>query len=358
MTFVRVALVLALGVSTAAADSLPPKPATAPADRIELTFTGDIMMGGTFKDHWCPQEAPADFDPLSAIKNQLAADLTVANLETTVVSKIPVDKLVGNLRFAARPDQVATLPRNGIKVVTIANNHAADLDADGIRETPGHLKDLGITAIGAPRADGPLLRIETIDVKGWKVAFIAATTRLNRPQKKTVPRVPMIDPKDLAAEVVPLVKQARADHDLVFVVLHWGVQYADNPEKWQVDAARAFIDAGANGVIGHHPHLLQRIERYKDGVIAYSLGNFMFNNALPLQRNTGVLRLGFQHQKKCLDTVVLHPAAIYPSPVHHPKPLKDGQMFEEIRDRMVKLSAPMKITVEGDRLVAPAACTK
>lgn len=359
---------VALGASagTATADPVatkstpaPSTSSTAPAARLELTFAGDIMFGGTFKGRWCPQEAK-DFDLLAPIRAQLAADISVANLETAVVSKIPIEKFTNNLRFAARPDQVEVLPKNGVKVVSIANNHIADADEVGIRETPKHLRDLGITALGAPRTDdGPLLRIETVEAKGWRVGFIAATTRLNRPQKASVPRVPLIDAKQLQAAVVPLVKKARADHDLVFVVLHWGVQYADDPEKWQVTAARAFIDAGANGVIGHHPHILQRLERYKDGVIAYSLGNFVFNNAMPLQRNTGVLRLGFQHAKKCLDTVVLHPAAIYPSPVHHPKPLdRSNKMFDEVVQRMTKLSAPMKITVDGDKLVAPAACTR
>ncbi|MEO8699012.1 MAG: CapA family protein [Kofleriaceae bacterium] len=339
-------------------DAAPPAPAIAP--RIELTFAGDIMFGGTFSGRYVPQEA-GTFDPLKDIAPQLASDLALINLETTVVSKIPVDQLIGDLRFAARPDQVATLVRNGVKAVTIANNHAADVDGAGIRETPGHLRDLGITVFGAPRTELPLVRIEPIEVRGWNIAIIAATTRLNRSQAKTDPKVPLVQGEVLAKELVPLVKAARAKHDLVFVVLHWGVQYADNPDQWQIDAAHAFIDAGADAVIGHHPHILQRFERYKDGLIAYSLGNFLFNNALPGQRNTGVLRLGFANKggKRCLDLVVLHPAAMFPSPVHHPKPVT-GKLFDEIEARVIKLSAkgtsPTKWRADGDKLVAPAAC--
>jgi poly-gamma-glutamate capsule biosynthesis protein CapA/YwtB (metallophosphatase superfamily) len=350
---VRLALVVALALvpTTALAEK--------PADRLELTFAGDIMFGGTFQGKWRPQEA-GTFDVLKEIAPQLASDFALVNLETTVVTKIP--SLEGDLRFAARPDQVATLPKNGVKYVTIANNHVADVDADGIKQTPGHLKDLGITVFGAPRTDdGPLHRIETTEVRGWKLGIIAFTMWLNRPQGKHVPRVPKIDAKTLEQEIVPLVKKARADHDLVIVTLHWGIQYADHPDPWQVTAAHAFIDAGADAVIGHHPHILQRIERYKDGVIVYSLGNFVFNNALPGQRNTGVIRLGFANKsgKRCLDKLQFHPAAIYASPVHHPKPVT-GPLFGEIEQRIKKLSKkgahPTEWKRDGDRLVAPAVC--
>ena len=316
------------------------------------------MFGGTFSGKWRPQEA-GTFDPMKDIAPVMAADFAMVNLETTVVTKIP--ELTGDLRFAARPDQVATLPRNGVKYVTIANNHIADVDQDGLKQTPEHLKDLGITAFGAPRKDGPTFRVETVEIRGWKVGMIAATTWLNRPQR-TGPKIPYFsDRKDLEKELVPLIKKARSDHDLIFVTLHWGIQYADNPDEWQVKAARAMIDAGADAIIGHHPHILQRIERYKDGVIAYSLGNFLFNNALPGQRNTGVIRLGFSKKpdKRCLDKLVFHPAAIYPSPVHHPKPVT-GKLFDEIDERISKLSKkgdhPTAWKRDGDKLVAPAVC--
>lgn len=328
------------------------------ADRIELTFAGDIMFGGTFSGKWRPQEA-GEFDPLKEIAPKLASDFALINLETTVVKKIP--SLEGDLRFAARPDQVATLPRNGVKAVTIANNHVADLDGPGILETPGHLRDLGITVFGAPRADGPLFRVEPIEVRGWKIGMIAFTMWLNRGTRKGVPQVPLAGRQELKKEIIPLIKKARADHDLVIVTLHWGIQYADNPDEWQIDAAHDFIDAGADAVIGHHPHILQRIERYKDGVIAYSLGNFLFNNALPGQRNTGVIRLGFskRENKRCLDKLVFHPAAIYHSPVHHPKPVT-GKLFEEIEQRIKKLSKrgdhPTAWKRDGDNLTAPAVC--
>ncbi len=334
----------------------PAAPVSAVADHVELTFTGDVMFGGTFRGTWVPYEA-GTFDPLAEIAAKLDSDFVLPNLETTVVETIPVRSLVGDLRFAARPDQVAVLPRHGIRAVTIANNHAADLDGPGVIETALQLAKLGITAFGAARTDGGP-RVETIEVRGWRLGVIAATVWLNRGQRRAEAHVPLLAPKDFARTIVPLVEAARKTHDLVIVTVHWGIQYADNPEAWQVAAARQIIDAGADAVIGHHPHLLQRIERYKHGVIAYSLGNFMFNNSLPFQRNTGILRLGFSAPSHCLDLVVLHPAAMFASPVHHPKPAT-GKQFDEIVQRMQRLAPKdTPITVDSDRLVVAADCPR
>ncbi|HEU5056765.1 MAG TPA: CapA family protein [Kofleriaceae bacterium] len=347
-----------------AAPAAPAGPPAAPpgeerAERIELTFMGDVMFGGTFSGRFVPQDAETH-DPLSEIEALIASDLPLANLETTVVKEIPVASMKGNLRFAATPGQVATLPRHGIKTVTLANNHANDLDGAGLAETPAHLRELGIQFIGGFVHEPPVFRAETIEVKGWKLGFVAATTKLNRPQKPGDPVVPLVDIADLQATLVPVVKDARAGHDLVIVVLHWGTQYAEAPSPEQVAAARAFIDAGADAVVGHHPHILQAIERYRDGLIAYSLGNFVFQNTVPGQRDTGVLRLGFSRGEKaaCLDLAAFQPAIIRGRPVHHPVPAV-GAEFDAIAAKVQRLSSTKPFAtrwkVGGDRLTTAAA---
>jgi len=341
----------------------PPDPpaADARAERIELTFMGDVMFGGTFSGRFVPQDVEAH-DPLTEVDTFIASDLALANLETTVASTIPIANMKSNLQFSATPAQVSLLPRHGMKTFTIANNHVNDLDGAGVAETALHLKELGITFIGGYVLKPPAVRAETIEVKGWKIAFIAATTKLNRPQKPGGPVLPMVELANLEAELVPIIKDARSSHDLVIVVLHWGVQYANAPLPEQVAAARAFIDAGARAVIGHHPHVLQAIERYKDGLIAYSLGNFVFQNAVKEQRDTGVLRLGFSRDgKACIDLAAFHPLQMRASPVHHPVPVK-GADFSGIAKKLQRLStaAPFstKWTVDGDRLTTTTGCPK
>lgn len=337
-----------------AAPAIDAAPVPERAARIELTFVGDVMFGGTFSGRFVPQDAETH-DPLAEVETLLASDLAMANLETTVVAEIPA-VLEGNLRFAATPGQVATLPRHGIRAVTLANNHANDLDATGVAETPGHLAALGIATIGAARAEAPRVRAETVEVNGWRIAFVAATTKLNRAQAAGDPPVPFVDKADLARELVPVIAEVRPAHDLVIVVLHWGVQYDDAPSPWQVEAAHAFVDAGADAVIGHHPHVLQAIERRGDAVIAYSLGNFVFQNATKVPRLTGVLRLGFAREGACLDRVVFHPAVIDARPVHHPRPAA-GEELAQVVERVQRLSETEWV-VEGERLVAKPACAE
>ncbi|MCB9565248.1 MAG: CapA family protein [Kofleriaceae bacterium] len=318
---------------------------------------GDIMFGGTFNGRFVPQAVP-EHDPLADVEALFASDLPLANLETTVVDDIPKE-LPGNLRFAATPDQVALLPAHGLTAVTIANNHANDLDRPGVDETPGHLAELGLHVIGAARPEEPRVRVDTIEVRGWKLGFVAATAKLNRGQKKADPPIPFVDPDDLGDTLVPVIEAAKADHDLVIVVLHWGTQYDDAPSRWQITAAHRFIDAGAAAVIGHHPHVLQGIERYHDGVIAYSLGNFVFQNAMPRVRDTGVLRLAFEREARCLDRAVFHPAIERRSPIHHPEPAK-GRDGDEVATRLITLSKAKPLgttwTREGDDVVVAGSC--
>lgn len=342
----------------AAAAVAAPDAAAAPSlPRIELTFMGDVAFGGRFRSgNWSPVDVP-EHDPFAAVAALIASDLPIANLETTVMNEVPAPE--GKLRFVATPDQVALLPRNGIPAVTIANNHIGDVDAKGIRETLEHLADLGLTVFGAPRDEEPLFRAETVEVRGWKIAVVAATARLNRRQKKGGPQPPFLLDEKLPPALIPVIEAARPAHDLVVVILHWGTEYADAPHDWQVEAAHAFVDAGADVVVGHHPHVLQGIERYKGAVIAYSLGNFVFQNATEPERYTGILRVGFaaDGDRPCLDLAAFHPTEMQRSPFYHPLPAT-GRALDATVARLTDLSAAMDTAwqLEGDRVIAGAAC--
>ena len=120
------------------------------------------------------------------------------------------------------------------------------------------------------------------------------------------------------------------------VVVHWGDEYDDGPSLPQVRAAHALVDAGADLVIGHHPHVLQGVQRHGRGLIAYSLGNFLFENTNDPPRLTGVLRVRYQSEPSeapSLDAVVFHPAYVARRPVQHPEPAT-GYMERRVKNRM------------------------
>jgi poly-gamma-glutamate synthesis protein (capsule biosynthesis protein) len=159
-----------------------------------------------------------------------------------------------------------------------------------------------------------------------------------------------------------VVEAARAGHDLVIVVLHWGDEYEDAPQKWQVRAARAFVDAGADAVIAHHPHVLQGIERYGDGLIAYSIGNFVFDNLHGRKRLHGIVKLTFRRDgdRACLERGAFHPT-VGTRPRFTPKPA--GKEFDKVAERLRALSAqkPLRATewtidAPGQRLLVEGGC--
>ncbi len=351
---------------TVAGDAAPVAPAApARAARIELTFTGDINFGGYFDDHYDPQEVES-YDPFTEVDSLLQSDLIFSNLETTITRKLPNGGKShdgkGNKRFVTIPERVALLPRHHITTVTLANNHQFDNGPKGLVETVEILHELGITAIGAARTEAPRFKVETVDVKGWRIALIVGTTQLNsRPRPETLPLIPFVDPKGLAGELVPLVTAARKDHDLVVVGVHWGVEYQDTPEKWQIDTAHALVDAGADAVIGHHPHVLQGIERYRNAVIAYSLGNFVFPNAKEPIRQGGILRLGFAKpaSSACLELAAFHPTIQIRPPLTHPIPAT-AKLQTLVAERLFRLSSTKPLAtkwrIEQDRFLTDAAC--
>jgi poly-gamma-glutamate synthesis protein (capsule biosynthesis protein) len=327
------------------------------AETIDLAFAGDVMFGRFVTKGFRPIPAERR-DLFGKVASVLDSDFTMVNLETPILRKPPRMSPYGSrMRFVATPARVASLKAAHIDGVTLANNHAYDMHHAGLLETPAILDELGIRYVGASRFEQPLFRAETVEVKGWRIAYIAATTQRNSGQKVGEGELPFADWNKIRAALVPVITEARADHDLVIVFLHWGTEYADAPDSWQVRAAHAFVDAGADAVIGSHPHVLQGMERYNGALIAYSLGNFLFDNLYGRKRLHGVLHLTFRHEGHCLAAVTYHPTA-GTHPFYTPVPAR-GKTFTAIADRLTSLSTPMSTawTIDGHTLVTPAGCS-
>jgi hypothetical protein len=371
---VATAQTFAPDTGTAAATSTVPAPPAPPATpakaaSIELTFAGDVMFG-RFHDKQGFRPIRAErHDPFTEVAPLLDSDLAMVNLETPAMKNPPRKSKYGTrMRFVAPPARVATLVKNHVDMVTLANNHFWDMHAEGVNETPVVLAEVGLRWIGAARREDPLFRVETTEVKGWKVGFIAAAAVCNTHWESAYPKLPYAVPEDFADQVVPVVTSARADHDLVIVVVHWGDEYQDAPKGWQVRAAHRMIDAGADAVIGHHPHVLQGIERYKDGLIAYSLGNFLFDNTTTVKKYSGVLRLEYARAPAdpaaCLDAATFHPVVVVPPdkkvPVHRPTVAR-GKKFTIVAERLQKVSKAKVMTrtewtVAGDAVTTAGTC--
>jgi poly-gamma-glutamate synthesis protein (capsule biosynthesis protein) len=223
---------------------------------------------------------PAD-SPFIAVREQLrAADITVGNLECAVgTTGEPQPKAY---TFRAPPEAAPMLADAGFDLLSLANNHILDYGVPALDQTIQLLDAQGLLHAGAGANAAVARQAAIIEVGGLRLAFLAyANVPVERGGFVTegwtagadAPGLAWAVPEHVAADVSAAAPQA--DH--VIVLLHSGYEGSEQPNDIQRANAYAAIDAGATLVIGAHPHVLQGVERYKGGLIAYSLGNFVFD---------------------------------------------------------------------------------
>jgi poly-gamma-glutamate synthesis protein (capsule biosynthesis protein) len=277
-----VAGTLAIALGTGPVPALPPGPAPPPASPRELASVrilavGDIMMhqdvqASARQTEGGLQALWADVEPLLA-----EADLAFANLETPVA---PDTGGPGRpFQFNAPADLPAALRASGFTVLSVANNHSFDQGAQGLLETLDRLARQGLVAVGAGATRALAEQPRIVQVKGLRVAFLGFTDvfNVNLDRSDQAPWVCPLEPA--AAEAA--VRQARERADAVVVSVHWGSEYSHQALPRQREVAARLVEAGADLVLGHHPHVLQPVEWLerggRRGLVAYSLGNFISN---------------------------------------------------------------------------------
>ncbi len=322
----------AAGAEPTTADPAEPAPPPRPpkADSLTLTFVGDIIFG-RYRDTGfdpIPEDGYAVFEPMAAA---LKSDMLIGNLETPLVYELPETSPIGSkFAFGASKDHAQLLADGGFDAVSLANNHWYDQRLPGVEQTPKILEELGIVPLGAPTND-EVFRVQPVEANGWRVGVLAFTNRSNAPQREDVPTLPFLSAREVPGTLAPILEAARDDYDVLVGFVHWGEEYEDGPSGVQRTAAHALIDAGADLVIAHHPHVLQGVELYGDGLIMYSLGNFLFENTNDPARLTGVLRVTMR--EGCREEVRFHPAYVKRLPVQHPVPAS-GFMGRKVRERL------------------------
>lgn len=183
--------------------------------------------------------------------------------------------------FRLPPEKVSIFQEMGIDIVTLANNHALDFGVDALLDSCATLDGAGILHVGAGEDLEEAAAWETVERKGKKIGFLGATRVIPVSSWAANQYNPgMLSTYD-PTRVLEQIKAAKDVCDFVVVYVHWGIERAEHPEEYQKTMGRQYIDAGADLVIGSHPHVLQGIEYYKGKPIVYSLGNFVFGSSIP-----------------------------------------------------------------------------
>ncbi len=185
--------------------------------------------------------------------------------------------------FRLVPEKVSLFKEMGIDAVTLANNHALDYGTDALLDTCEVLDGAGILHTGAGKNLDEAKQPAVFEKNGQRVALIGATRVIPEADWAATNSHPgMLSSYEVSIE--PLLAQIAECHaagEKVVVLIHWGIERDETPQEYQRALAKRYIDAGADLVIGSHPHVLQGIEYYKGKPIFYSLGNFVFGSSIP-----------------------------------------------------------------------------
>jgi len=258
---------------------------------VTIAAAGDVGTG---------REPPAS--SFAQVNDALrSADIRFAQVERLYSGRGSYQGQGGGLHTRQKPEMADAFKSVPFSVLSIGSNHTGDWGPDAVIDTVETFRRLEIPTIGAGRDIQEARRPAIINCNGMRVAFLGYVSVMLPQYWATGSRagsapmrahtfyqpyeyqpgapariVTVADEEDLAA-LAGDVRDAKRHADFVFVSLHWGVHYVPAPSDYQPVVARAAIDAGATGILGHHPHQQQGVEIYNGGVIFYSLGNFSFH---------------------------------------------------------------------------------
>lgn len=235
---------------------------------ISILFTGDIMLGRyirTLRDRKggeFPFSHMADL--IAATQQKLGvtqSDLVVGNLEGPITDSNYVNPGTAMI-FNFKPEVAELLQSAGFTTLNMANNHTLDMGAGGPKQTHDYLDAVGIQAFGQPDTPDGEFSFISYDFDGLKIGFLGLNDAVIRLDKQAA---------------LEKIRALNPEVDFLIIGIHWGFEYETTARTTTTDFAHQMVDAGADFIWGHHPHVIQNSEIYNGAPIYYSLGNFVFD---------------------------------------------------------------------------------
>ncbi|WP_321430912.1 CapA family protein [uncultured Methanolobus sp.] len=260
---------------------------------VSLVAVGDIMLGdhpicighGVGSSLKC-KEAGNLFSNVSHLLCK--ADITFGNLEC-ILSDIDINlKSLSSVSLRGAEKSIYELKSAHFNVVSIANNHVLEHGEFSLKRSKKLLQQHGICAIGVAESKKESRKVFVMNIKGIRIGFLAYCLIRDKTAYCSV---------DNEKEIIDDVRNATSKVDILIVSMHWGDEFIRNPSPHQVELGHAIIDAGAKIILGHHPHVLQGVEEYNGGIIAYSMGNFVFDMWQKKMRESMILQCEFSKDR-------------------------------------------------------------
>ena len=279
---------------------------------ITLFAVGDIMLDRGV-DEMVKEKGSGDFRfPFFLVADYLKkADILFGNLESVISDKEGEKaEKTGSVQvyLKAKPEAIEGLVYAGFDIVSVANNHALDYGRQVFEDSLKRLEKADIEYIGGGFNNKETFSVKIKEIKGTKIGFLAYTypkfdgTYIPWKPTEEESGVAVIEKKELE-KIEQEIAKAKKEVDILIVSSHRGEEYSLQPSEEQILFDKAFIDSGADLVIGHHPHVLQPLEKYKNGWIAYSLGNFIFDMTSEETKRGAILEVTIKNKK--IERVVL-----------------------------------------------------
>ncbi len=237
----------------------------------------------------------------------LEDDLTVVNLECSPsLLGSPWDK---TWNFRCDPAALPSMAAAGVDVANLANNHGMDYGMEAMLDGRQNLLAVGIAPVGTGANRAEAYAPFITEVKGWRIAVIGSGG-VNPETGSWIATddTPGMTSGDDTESISAAIREAKKDADIVIVTAHWGKSYEQTPKPFEINQAKAWVDAGADGVFGHHQHHLQPLMWYEGKPIALGLGNFVWQAYPASAKRTAIAQFVFEpdgHISACLVDVVI-----------------------------------------------------
>lgn len=251
--------------------------------------------------------------------------------------------------FQVKPELVNVLETGHINLVSLANNHIMDFGEKSMLQTRALLEEKNIHYAGAGMNITQAREAATWRVGNRNIAFVAYS--LTFPEEFWASDTSAGTCFPSHTFVYKDIRRLNAENDLVIVSCHWGQELLNTPKEYQVKLAHKLIDAGADLILGHHPHVIQGIEFYMGKLIAYSLGNFIFGSYSEIATESMILKIQIAEDNSISCKIV--PINVYNAEIDfQPSPLngeKREHFFRTIKDLSWELNnTPIVIRSDGE----------
>lgn len=311
-------------------------------EKTTISIVGDMLMDGSVRAQI--NKNGVEY-PWEMVKDYFQNDdITIGNLETSITTKGTPwpDK---QFNFRSDPSNLKSMKEAGIDIVALGNNHSLDYGYDGFLDTLNYLDKSEIKRVGGGKNKKEAIEGIIVENNGINVGVLSFTRVVPDVKWYATDKRPGIvgayDPH--LKEVLNRVEEIKKEVDILILSIHWGVELSTTPRKQEIELAKKLVDAGVDIVMGHHPHVLQGIEIYKDKPIFYSLGNFVFGTKNELTSNTIIGQINLID--KDIDSIRIIPCTIIGG-----RPIPDVEIKEKIK-YINLISKDFKTNIDKDGII-------